>query len=102
MSSRPSFASSATICGTSVLWPAASHVVFDRHFGGFLGSLEERAHVDVESEVGVGGRDDFRAAVVPVLTEFSDHDAGLSTLLFGKLLGHLFGLRKTFVVFHFC
>ena len=78
------------------------HVVFDGLFGGFGRGLEQRPHIDVESDVGVTGSDYLRAAVVPVLTEFSDHDAGLSTLLFGKLLGHLFGLRKTFVVFHFC
>ena len=91
MSSAPCFFSSAMIAGTSVLWPAASvrdahrvHVVLDRLARAFLGRLEQRAHVDVEAQVGEGRGHHLGAAVVPVLAQLGDHHARTAALLLGE------------------
>src|SRR5574343_272716 len=60
-------------------------VVFDRLAGGFFRRLEQRPHVDVETEVGIGGGDHLGAAVVAVLAELGDHDARATTFFFGEL-----------------
>src|SRR5580692_11470431 len=51
------------------------HVVLDRLARGFGGGCEQRADVDVETEIGKGGGDDFLAAVVAVLADLGDQDA---------------------------
>src|SRR4029079_12376969 len=51
-------------------------VVLDRLARALLCGLEERSDVDVEAEVGKGAGDDLRAAVVAILAELGDHDAG--------------------------
>ena len=51
------------------------HVGVDRLLGDLLGRGEQRAHVDVEAEVGEGGDDDLLAAVVAVLAHLGDEDA---------------------------
>jgi len=68
---------------------------------GFLRRLEEWAYVDVETDVGKAGGDDFRSAVVPVLAEFSDHDAWLAAVDFGELPGELPGGVEVVVLLHF-
>ena len=60
------------------------HVVFDRLAGAFLGGLEQRAHVDVETEVGEGRGHHLGAAVVTVLAQLADHHARAAALCFGK------------------
>src|SRR6185503_3619458 len=51
------------------------HVVLDRLARAFLRRLEERADVDIESQVRKRGRDHFRAAIVTVLPELGDENA---------------------------
>ena len=46
------------------------HIVLHRFAGSFLRRLEKCANIDIEADVGEGGRDDFGAAVMSVLTEF--------------------------------
>jgi hypothetical protein len=45
------------------------HVVLDRLAGAFFGRLEQRAHVDVKSQVGKGRGHHLGAAVVAVLAQ---------------------------------
>jgi len=65
MSPRPWLFSSALSCGTSVKCAAASEemrdvdVVLDRLTRRLLGRREQRADIDVEAEIGKGGRDHF-------------------------------------------
>ena len=61
------------------------HVVLDGLLRGLGRRLEQRAHVDVEADVGVSRRHDLRAAVVTVLTQLRDHDARLTALFLGEL-----------------
>jgi hypothetical protein len=62
------------------------HVGLDGLTRDLLGGLEERADVDVEAEVGEGGRDDLLAAVVAVLAHLGDEDARAPTLGLLELL----------------
>ena len=77
------------------------HVVFDGLLGGFLRSLEQRTHVDVEADVGITRGDHLGAAVVSVLAELGDHHARLTALFLGEFGAQLLGALEGFVVFHF-
>ena len=77
------------------------NVVFHGLTGSFGGSLEERAHVDVETAVGIAGCDNFGAAVVTVLTHFSHHDTGLAPFALGEFLGHLLCADEVGIIFGF-
>ena len=75
------------MAGTRVLWPAASvrdahrvHVVLDGLARAFLGRLEQRAHVDVEAEVGKRRGHHLGAAVVAVPAQLGDHHARAAAL----------------------
>ena len=67
--------------------PDDVHVAVDGLLGDLLGRGEQRAHVDVEAEVGEGGDDDLLAAVVAVLAHLGDQDARAAALLRLELLG---------------
>src|SRR5947208_1812304 len=54
--------------------------------------LEQRAHVDVEAQVGERGGDDLLTAVVPVLAHLGDQDARPSSFRLLERLGHAAGL----------
>jgi hypothetical protein len=60
------------------------NLVLDRLARGFLGSLKERANIDVKPDSGEGGGDDLGAAVMPVLPKFGDEHAGAPALFAGK------------------
>jgi hypothetical protein len=60
------------------------HVVLDRLARAFLGRLEQRAHVDVEAQVGKGRGHHLGAAVVAVLAELGDHHARPAALRFAE------------------
>lgn len=64
-------------------------VVVGRLLRHLLGGLEQRAHIDVEAEVGEGGGVHLLASVVPVLTHLGDEDAGTPALGLGELLDQL-------------
>src|ERR1051326_8325659 len=64
--------------------PDHVHVVLDRLARDLLGGLEERPHVDVEAEVGEGGRDDLGAAIVAVLPDLRDQHARPATVRVGE------------------
>ena len=76
-------------------------VVLDSLTGCLGGSLEQRAHVDVETAVGITGCYDLGAAVVAVLTHLGDHDTRLTTFALGKFLTHLTRFLKVGVVLCF-
>ncbi len=61
------------------------HVVLDGLAGGFFRGLEQRAHVDVEAEVGVGGGHHLGTPVMAVLAELGDHDARATAFFLGEL-----------------
>ena len=77
------------------------HVVLDGLLGGLLGGLEQRAHINVEADVGVTRGDHLGTAVVSVLTQLGDHDARLTALFLGEFGAQLLGALEGFVVFHF-
>ncbi len=60
--------------------PDDVHVGLDGLARDLLGGLEERAHVDVEAEVGERGGDDLLTAVVAVLAHLRHEDAGPAPL----------------------
>src|SRR5262245_15266105 len=64
--------------------PDHVHVVLDRLAGDLLRGLEEHPDVDVEAEVGEGGRDHLGAAVVPVLAELRDQQPRTSPVRGGE------------------
>ena len=66
------------------------------------GSLEQRAHVDVETAVGIAGCNNFGAAVVAVLAHLGNHNTGLAAFAFGEFLAHLAGLQEVGVLLGFC
>src|SRR3954454_20356142 len=61
-------------------------VVFDCLAGGFLRGLEQRADIDVETDIGEGGGDDLGAAVVTVLGELYDQHARAAGFVAGETL----------------
>src|SRR5205823_13550755 len=73
-------------------------VVFDRLPGGFLGGLDQRADIDVETDIGEGGGDDLGAAVVAVLAQFGDEHARPPPLLAGKTLDFALDAAERLVV----
>ena len=73
------------------------HVGVDRLLGDLLRRGEQRAHVDVEAEVGEGGDDHLLAPVVAVLAHLRHQDAGAAALVLGELLGRLEHLRHGLV-----
>ena len=82
MSSRPSFTSAALSSGTRVRCAAASEETpstctsFSTAWrAASAGVANKRADVDVEAEIGEGGRDHLLAAVVAVLADLGDQDA---------------------------
>ena len=95
MSSRPSFLSSAddlrhegqVACGERRN-AHYMHVVLDSLFSGLLRGLEQRPHVDVETDVGITRGYYLGTAVVAVLAELRDHDTRLAALLLGELPAH--------------
>ena len=50
------------------------HVVFDRLARGFGRRREQRPDIDVEAQVGKGGRDHLLPAVVAVLADLGDQE----------------------------
>ena len=81
------------------------NVVLHSHTGSFSRGLEKRAHVDVETAVGITGGYDLGAAVVTVLTHLCNHDTGLTALSFGEGFAHLLcfdevGVLMSFVCVH--
>src|SRR5207237_325426 len=64
---------------------------------GLRRGLEERADVDVEAEVGKRGGDHLGAAVVAVLADLGDQDAGPPPMLDGELL-HVLAEGRPFLV----
>ena len=62
------------------------HVGLDRLAGDFGRGLEQRADVDVETEVGERRGDDLLAAVVAVLADLGDEDPRLTPMIEGELL----------------
>ncbi len=64
--------------------PHDMHVVVDRVLRGLLGRLEQRAHVHVEADVGEGGGDDLRPAVVAVLAHLDHQHPRAAPLGLGK------------------
>ena len=51
------------------------HVILDRLAGRFCGRREQRADIDVETEIGKGRGNHFLAAVVAVLSDLGDQQA---------------------------
>ncbi len=94
MSGRPAAASSSRSAGTRVRCPAARVETPTMWTSASTACratsrrrLEQRAHVDVEAEVGEGGGDHLLAAVVPVLAHLGHQDAGPAPLGGGELGG---------------
>ena len=77
------------------------HVVLHGLLRSLLRSLEQRPHVDVEADVGITRGDYFGTAVVAVLSQFRNHDTGLTPLFLGEFRTQLLGACERFVVFHF-
>ncbi len=76
------------------------HVVFNGLTGSFFRGLEERAHVDVEAEVGVSGCHHLGATVMAVLAELGDHDAWATAFFFGEPGDICLDLFPAFLTFH--
>src|SRR5258706_12439992 len=74
------------------------HVVCDCLAGGLVGGLEQRADIDVETDIGKGGGDDLGAAVVAVLAQFGDQHARPPPLLAGKTLDLALDTAEAFIV----
>src|SRR5438552_12883537 len=72
-------------------------VVLHRLARDLLRGLEQRADVDVEAEVGKRGGDHLGAAVVAVLADLGDQDAGPPPMLDGELL-HVLAEGRPFLV----
>ena len=69
-------------------------VVLNRLAGCFGGSLEQRAHVNVKTAVGIAGGYHLGTAVVTVLAHLGDHDTGLTSFALGEFFAHLLSLHE--------
>ena len=69
--------------------------------GSFGRSLEQRSHIYVETAVGITRCHYFGTAVVTVLTHFSYHDTGLTSLFLRKFLSQLTSSVEVAVVLTF-
>src|SRR5262245_58622269 len=80
MSSRPCFFSAALSSGTAVRWAAASEetprICTSFSTARRAGGGEQRSDIDVEADIGEGRCDHLLAAVVAVLADLGDEDAG--------------------------
>src|SRR5690606_15948603 len=77
------------VAGRLRRYPDDVDVVLDGVAGRFLRGLEQRSDVDVETDVREGRRDDLGAAVVAVLAEFHDEQAGPPALVLREVLDAL-------------
>ncbi len=69
------------------------HVVFDRLTRRFGGCCKQRPDIDVEAEIGKGGRDHLLPAIVAVLTDLGDQNTRAPALIlleFGDAFLHPF------------
>ena len=66
--------------------PNHVHVIVGGLPGYLLRRGEQRAHVDVETDVGERGRDDLLPAVVAVLAHLGDQDARPAAIGLGEAL----------------
>src|SRR5438874_863925 len=73
-------------------------VVLDGLAGGLFRGLEQRADIDVETDIGKRGGDDLGAAVVAVLAQFGDEHARPPPLLAGKTLDFALDAAEHLVV----
>ncbi len=87
MSSRPCFFSAAfefrhggEVRGRQRRDAEDMHVVLDRLPRRLVGGGEQRPDIDVEADIGEGGRDHLLAAVVAVLADLGDEDARAAAL----------------------
>ena len=74
-------------------------VVLNCLTGGFSRSLEQRAHIYVESAVGIACSYNFCAAVMSVLTHFCDHYTWLTAFAFCEFLAHLLRFCEVRILF---
>ena len=93
MSGRPTFVQRLAKSGHESQVPGGQRrgsddvdVIVGSLLGDFFRRLEQRTDVDVESQVGEGGRDDLLAAVVAVLAHLRDQNAWTTTVLGGEFL----------------
>ena len=77
------------------------HVVLDSLASSLSRCLEQRAHIDVETAVGIAGSYYLGTTVVTVLTHLGYHDTRATALLLCKLFGQLTSLLEVLVVLGF-
>ena len=73
-------------------------IVLDRLAGRFLRCLEQRADIDIETDIGKGGGDDLGAAVVAVLAELDDQHARPPPFFARKAFDLSLDAAETFIV----
>ena len=77
------------------------HVVLHSLAGSLGRGLEQRAHVHVETAVGIACSYNLGTTVVTVLTHFCNHDTGLTTLAFREFLSHFLSFEEVGIIFRF-
>ena len=86
--------------------PDDMDVGLDRLASDLTGGLEERADIDIESEIGKGGGDHLLAAVVAVLPHLRDENSRTASVRIGERVDlgsdghHRFGVGSHFAAIH--
>ena len=78
------------------------HVVLNGLTGGLGRGLEQRAHVDVETAVGITCGHNLCTTVVTVLAHFSYHYTRLTAFSFCEFLCQLLSLEEIGIILCFC
>src|SRR5690606_307287 len=66
----------------------------------FLRCLEQRADVDIETDIGKACSDHASATIVAILSDFGDEYARTTSFLYGKIVRQLPGLFQVGMIFH--
>ena len=74
------------------------YIVLHSLTGSFCRSLEERTHIHVKAAVGITGSNNFRTAVMAILSHLRNHDTGLTSFALCKFLTHLLSLDKVRII----
>ncbi len=74
------------------------NVVLDSLGSRFGWGLEQRADIDIESQVGEGGGNHFRAAIMAILSHLGDQDARAPPFRFFKVRHHSAHLFDLFLI----
>jgi len=61
-------------------------IIFNGHFCSLFRRLEQGANVNIKADVGIGGGNNLKSPVMPILAHFGDQDTRSSSMTLQEIL----------------